>query len=121
MIMSVYERTREIAIMKVLGCKLSNIGQMFLFEAGLIGFFGGIVGIGFSYLLSYILNNFGGDLMQGLGTYHMPGGESYPASVIPPWLVLLGLAFATLIGVLSGFLPARRAMKLSVLKAIHNE
>jgi ABC-type antimicrobial peptide transport system permease subunit len=121
MIMSVYERTKEIAVMKVLGCKLSNIGQLFLFEAGIIGFFGGVAGIGFSYLISYILNNFGGNFMEGLGTYQMPGGESYPASVIPPWLILLGLGFATLVGVVSGFLPARRAMKLSVLKAIRNE
>ncbi|MCL2164622.1 MAG: ABC transporter permease [Oscillospiraceae bacterium] len=120
MIMSVYERTKEIAIMKVLGCKLSNIGQIFLFEAGMIGFFGGAIGIGFSYLVSYVLNRFGGNLMQGLGAIQMPGGEEYPVSVIPVWLVLLGLAFATVIGVVSGFLPARRAMKLSVLQAIHN-
>jgi ABC-type antimicrobial peptide transport system permease subunit len=121
MFMSVYERTKEVAIMKVLGCKLSNISELFLFEAGLIGLFGGIAGVGFSYLASFIINTYGGNIMQGLGAVQMPGGEQYPASVIPIWLVLLGLGFSTFIGVIFGFVPARRAMRLSVLKAIHNE
>lgn len=121
MIMSVYERTKEIAIMKVLGCKLGNIGMLFIFEAGLIGLFGGIVGLGFSNLASYLLNNYGGSLMSSFGGRQWDfGQEMPPISIIPPWLAGLGLAFSILIGVVSGFLPARRAMKLSVLQAIHN-
>ena len=123
MVMSVYERTKEIAVMKVLGCKLRNIGQLFLFEAGLLGFFGGVVGVGFSYLVSFLLNRFGGDLLGGFGGFQFGGmmGETPDVSVIPIWLVLLGMVFATMVGLVSGFLPARRAMKLSVLQAIHNE
>jgi ABC-type antimicrobial peptide transport system permease subunit len=122
MIMSVYERTKEIAVMKVLGCKLGNIGMLFLFEAGLIGFFGGVVGIGFSELAAYLLNRFGGDLFSNLGGRAWSFGvEMPPIAIIPLWLIGLGLAFATMIGLISGFLPARRAMRLSVLKAIHNE
>jgi ABC-type antimicrobial peptide transport system permease subunit len=122
MIMSVYERTKEIAVMKVLGCKLGNIGQLFLFEAGLIGFFGGFVGVAFSYLISFLLNRFGGGLLSSFGGFQSSAGDSQMAvSIIPVWLVAVGLVFATIIGVISGFLPARRAMKLSVLKAIHNE
>ena len=123
MVMSVYERTKEIAVMKVLGCKLRNIGQLFLFEAGMIGFFGGVVGIGFSYLVSFLLNNFGGNFLGEFGGFQFGGmmGDAPAVSVIPIWLILLGMIFATLIGLVSGFLPARRAMKLSVLQAIRNE
>jgi ABC-type antimicrobial peptide transport system permease subunit len=123
MIMSVYERTKEIAVMKVLGCKLGNIGQLFLFEAGLIGFFGGFVGVAFSYLVSFLLNRFGGGLLSSFGGFQASAADAgqMAVSIIPPWLVAVGLLFATVIGVISGFMPARRAMRLSVLKAIHNE
>ncbi|MFZ2537612.1 MAG: ABC transporter permease, partial [Oscillospiraceae bacterium] len=56
MIMSIYERTREIGIMKVIGCYLKDIRTMFLVEAGFIGLFGGIVGVALSYGLSLLMN-----------------------------------------------------------------
>jgi len=121
MVMSVYERTREIAVMKVLGCRLGNIGMLFLFEAGLIGFIGGVIGIGFSEFAAFLLNNYGGDLLNSFGGRGWNVGQDMPpVSIIPVWLVGLGLVFATIIGLISGFLPARRAMRLSVLQAIHN-
>jgi len=116
MIMSIYERTREIGVMKVLGCMLGDIRNMFLFEAGFIGFLGGVAGLGFSYIASALLNQFAGGLFGG-GGY---GGESV-ISVIPLWLALTSLGFATLVGLISGFMPARRAMKLSALEAIKTE
>ena len=117
MMMSIYERTKEIGVMKVIGCDMGNIGGMFLMEAGYIGFFGGIAGIGFSYLISFIINTAasgGGDVL-GLG------GGTGNISRIPLWLALLSVGFAILIGMISGFLPARRAMQLSPLAAIKNE
>ncbi|MEG2204569.1 MAG: FtsX-like permease family protein, partial [Oscillospiraceae bacterium] len=53
MLMSVYERTREIGIMKVVGCTVSDIRKNFLIEAGLIGFLGGVIGVLTSYLLAF--------------------------------------------------------------------
>ena len=58
MTMAIYERTKEIGVMKVLGCKLSKIRQMFLIESGTIGFIGGVIGCLFSVLISFVLNNF---------------------------------------------------------------
>ena len=43
------------------------------------------------------------------------------SSIIPPWLVLLAIAFATLVGLLSGVVPANRAVKISALEAIRHE
>lgn len=110
MIMSIYERTREIGVMKVLGAKLKDIKNLFLFEAAMIGLFGGTVGLGLSLIVSKIINNVAGNMM---GEF-VEGGISY----IPMYLMGAALIFATLIGIISGYYPARRAMKLSALKAI---
>ncbi len=113
MMMSIYERTKEIGIIKVLGCDLRNIRTMFLLEAGFIGFLGGVVGLLLSYSLSGGINY----LVAQSPDMGMEGGISY----IPFWLALLSMGFAILVGMVAGFFPARRAMKLSPLAAIRNE
>jgi ABC-type antimicrobial peptide transport system permease subunit len=118
MVMSIYERTREIGVMKVLGCMLGDIRNLFLIEAAIIGFFGGLLGLGFSYGASALLNRFAGGLFGG--GYYGPSEDNI-VSLIPAWLALLALGFATLVGIISGFMPARRAMKLSALEAIKTE
>ena len=118
MTMAIYERTREIGVMKVLGCKLSKIREMFLLEAGMIGFVGGLIGIAVSYLLSFALNYFGPMLQTVVMMLPMYGSKM---SVIPVWLALLGLLFSTAIGVVSGIMPANRAVKISALEAIRHE
>lgn len=117
MIMSIYERTREIGIMKVIGATLPNIRRLFLLEAGIIGFSGGAVGIGLSYALSYLLNSFGFKFINFFG----PMGEGGRISIIPLWLSIATIVFTTVVGIISGFYPARRAMKLSALEAIKTE
>lgn len=112
MMMSIYERTKEIGIIKVLGCDLKNIRSMFLLEAGFIGFIGGVVGLILSAGISVVINMVAGNASEG---YY--SGISY----IPIWLVLVSLAFAVFVGMAAGFFPALRAMKLSPLAAIRNE
>ncbi len=119
MTMSTYERTKEIGVMKVLGCALGNIRSMFLAEAAFIGFLGGVAGIILSYVLSIVLNKviaprFMGDMLEGYGS-------NVSISAIPLWLVALAIVFSTLIGMIAGFFPAQRATKLSPLAAIRNE
>lgn len=117
MVMSIYERTKEIGVMKVLGAQLRDIKRLFLFEAGMIGFFGGIAGIGASYLASWILNNSG---LQLFGGGFGADDVKQLVSIVPPWLAGASLLFATVIGLVSGYYPAVRAMKLSALEAIRN-
>lgn len=110
MMMSIYERTKEIGIMKVLGCDLRNIQMMFLLEAGYIGLIGGLVGLAFSYGISSVINR----VVQSTG-------NAITLSYIPPWLAGLSLVFAILVGMIAGFFPSLRAMRLSPLAAIRND
>ncbi|MCC8164242.1 MAG: ABC transporter permease [Lachnospiraceae bacterium] len=112
MMMSIYERTKEIGIIKVLGCDLKDIRTMFLMEAGFIGFFGGLIGLVLSEIISLIINQVAGGASGG---YY--SGISY----IPIWLVGVALVFAVLVGMLAGLFPELRAMRLSPLAAIRNE
>ncbi len=122
MVMSIYERTKEIGIMKVLGCLVKDIKKLFLFEAAMIGLLGGIVGISLSYLASFAINKYGGPLfqtlMQSSGVYDV-GDAKF--SVIPFWLPFLAAGFAMLVGVLAGYFPARRATKISAIEAMKTD
>lgn len=120
MIMSIYERTKEIGIMKVLGCYISNIRVVFLMEAGMIGLLGGAIGTVISYIISAVMNSLGGGVFADMFGM-VAGGDGSRVSIIPLWLVLLALAFSTVIGLISGFYPANRAVKISALEAIRNE
>lgn len=137
MTMAIYERTREIGVMKVLGCELGDIRRMFLFESGFIGFVGGVIGCLLSLLASFVLNNLssimalfgaaGGDMgnlmggLMGSGMYYYGGETSNVISIIPPWLLGVALIFATLVGLGSGIIPANRAVKISALEAIRHD
>lgn len=127
MVMSIYERIKEIGIMKVIGASVTDIKKIFLTEAALIGLFGGLVGIGFSYGISAIINysaskpnpDSGMGMMGG-----MMGGmasEATKISIIPIWLVIAALIFSSLIGLVSGYYPATKATKLSPLEAIRTQ
>ncbi len=109
MMMSIYERTKEIGIMKVLGCSLGRIRDLFLMEAGFIGLSGGVIGLLLSYGISAIINTLLADSYYSTLSY------------IPIWLSVVALVFAVIIGMLAGLMPALRAMKLSALSALRNE
>lgn len=120
MIMSIYERTKEIGIMKVIGASIRDIQNLFLLEASLIGLIGGVIAVVNSLIISVLANKFFAGYFMG-----QLGGETVnfepKISIISVGLILTALGFSTLIGLLSGYLPARRAMKLSALDAIRTE
>jgi ABC-type antimicrobial peptide transport system permease subunit len=122
MVMSIYERTKEIGIMKVLGCVIKDIRKLFLFEAAMIGLFGGLLGILLGYIASWGINKFGapvfGALMSGNYMYDMTNTSF---SIIPIYLPLISLGISISVGLLSGYFPARRATKISAIEAMKTE
>lgn len=128
MIMSISERTKEIGIMKAMGCYVRDIRMMFLMESGCIGLLGGILGLLFSVLLSILINLYtfgalgGGGVTWELLKQALLGGEGVVrTSVIEPGLVVFALVFSMLVGLISGYQPANKAVKISALEAIRNE
>lgn len=108
---SVLQRTNEIGVMKAIGAKNSHILNIFLIESGMLGLIGGsigvIIGMGLSKFIEFIGKAF-------LGT---PLLRAYF-----PWYLILGaLAFAFLVGTLSGLLPARQAAKQSPVDSLRYE
>lgn len=123
MIMSVSERTREIGIMKALGCYVRDIRVMFLTEAGSIGLLGGVIGCLISAAVSMLINLIGLGGFTGENFWKaIVGGEDVSrSSVIPWWLYVFAIVFAVCIGLISGFQPANKAVRIPALDAIKNE
>ena len=121
MIMSISERTREIGIMKSLGCHLRDIRLLFLFEAGAIGLLGGLVGCVVSMVIAIIINLVSFGAPPGLDSFvaAILGSEALTrVCVVPPWLLLAAVVFSVGIGLGSGYYPANKAVGISALEAI---
>ena len=120
MVMSITERTREIGVMKALGCYVRDIRALFLAEAGAIGLLGGAAGCLVSFAVSLGMNLVSADDFTGEGWLHalVGGGATARMSVIPWWLYLGAVVFSMLIGLVSGYYPARKATKISAIEAI---
>lgn len=122
MVMSIYERTKEIGVMKVLGCVITDIKKLFLFEAAMIGLIGGVIGIALSYVASYCVNKFGAPLFKTLlSSSSMYDMTKAKFSMIPFWLPILAAGFAIGVGIISGYYPAKRATKISAIEAMKTE
>ena len=115
MIMATYERTREIGVMRACGARRKTVRRLFTFEAALLGFMGGCVGLLVSYGLAKIGNVIAGKIAVA---------QSLPVSgfiIFPIWLILGVVAFTTLIGLLAGLYPAHRAARLDPVEALRYE
>lgn len=104
MLVTVTERTREIGLLKAIGARPRDILRQFIVEAVLLTLVGGIIGIvvgaGLSYLASHLVK--------------IP-------FVLSPYAVLLAVSVATIIGIVFGFYPARRAARLNPIDALRFE
>jgi len=111
MIIGFLERTYEVGIMKAIGAKNSDIRNLFLVESLVFGFLGGIggiaIGIGCADLFNFGLNMIAKNL----------GGKSVDLFVRPWWFLITIVVVSSLIGVISGIIPAFRAAKLSPKQA----
>ena len=120
--MAIYERTREIGLMKAIGARNRDVMSIFLGEAAAIGFLGGVVGAGLGWAVSGVINLIAQSALgqQGNPIFGGPGADS---SIVytPIWLIPFAVIFATLVGLLSGVFPALRAATLDPLKALKYE
>ncbi|MFH1587358.1 MAG: ABC transporter permease [Candidatus Diapherotrites archaeon] len=104
MFTSVLEKTKEIGIMKALGSTEREIMELFVIESGLFGFIGGGIGVIFGMTGSILLS-----LLVGLNT------------LVSIELMAIAMLLSTVIGVVSGLLPARAASKLKPIEALRYE
>ena len=108
---SVLERTKEIGIMKAIGAKNTAILTIFLVESGLLGLLGGLIGLLSGMALA--------KSVEVIGTLVL--GTNLLKALFPWWLVVGSLAFAFILGVLSGILPARQASKQQAVDSLRYE
>jgi putative ABC transport system permease protein len=113
MVMAVLERTREIGIMKAVGASPQDIRALFLGEAALVGIFGGIIGLA--------LGIAGGKVIEVIIRQVNPNVNPPDIFVVDPALAGGALALALLVSLVAGFLPSRRAMRMSALSALRYE
>lgn len=114
MTVTLLERTSEIGIMRTIGASPSDIKVLFLSEAVIVGFLGGIsgilmgtgIGFGLNTLLNFIASRF--------------GGTAVSIFAFPILFLLFIAAFSAIVGFLTGVFPARRASKLDPLEAIRD-
>jgi len=116
MVMAIYERTREIGILKAMGASSGEIRQLFMLEAGCIGLIGGVIGLLLGWLVGVGLNQI---IPIYLRYRELPVRGNF--FVVSPTLALGVIAFATFIGLMAGLLPAQRAAKLDPLQALRHE
>lgn len=120
--MAIHERKKEIGVMKVIGATITDIKRLFLTESAVMGFLGGVFGIGISFGASYILSSgFFTSVATGQSVRNPLSTLTSFNVVLPEWLLVVGLVFTTMIGVISGYIPARSAMRSSALEAIKTE
>ena len=103
MFTSVIERTKEIGILKAIGASNGEIQEIFIIESGLIGLVGGGIGILIGVVISLALNQFG-----------VPSLISLP-------LLAFAIFFSILVGIVSGYFPAKRAARLQPVDALRYE
>jgi len=112
MTIALLERTQEIGIMKALGATSLDVWNLFLAESIIIGFLGGVGGIGLG-MAGGELFNYGLNMLAGAF-----GGEKIDVFYTPFWFIFLIIVFSTFVGFVTGFYPARRAAKISPLEAV---
>jgi putative ABC transport system permease protein len=106
MLMSVFERKQEIAILLALGWRRTRIVRMILWESALLGFFGGIIGV--------LLGIIGVQLLK-----HAPALRGMLEPDLRINLMLEAVAIAVFVGILSGLYPAWRSSRVAPSLALH--
>jgi putative ABC transport system permease protein len=115
LVMAILERRREIGILKALGAADRDVKELFFVEAGVMGLFGGALGVVFGWFI-------GRALTWGTNIYlHRQNLPSAHVFSVPWWLSLGAIAFAVIVSLVAGLYPASRAAKLNPVEALRYE
>jgi len=109
MLVSVTERTREIGLRKALGARKRDILVQFVAESSLLSLIGGIIGIAFGWLISFVV----GRVAAATGNNFTP--------IVGPDAILLATLFSAAVGLFFGIYPANRAAGLEPVEALRYE
>lgn len=112
---SLMERIKEVALMKMMGMRKRDINNVFLAESVLLGLLGGFVGVVIGVILGQIAN-------RALDQYAIKmGGQPVSIFYTPFTFVVVILAGSLLIGLVTGWYPARRAVRVKALDVLRYE
>lgn len=112
MTIALMERTQEVGIMKALGASRMDIMYMFVTEAVIMGFLGGVIGLLVGFLGGEVFNFLLNILAKRVG------GNEIDIFYTPLWFALTIAGFSTFVGFITGLWPARRAARLNPLEAV---
>lgn len=114
LLMSVFERTQEIGLLKALGMRRRGIATIYLLEAASIGFWSGVIGVVGAVIVGFVANPIlSKTLFEGVGEHAV---LSYPL----PYMAAI-ICGGLLVGLLAGTLPAIRGSKLDPIEALRRE
>lgn len=112
---SLLERTKEVALLKILGMKKKSIESLFLIEAIIMSAIGGLIGILVGIAFSSIANSIVNSIAQ------RSGGEAVQIFAHPYWFILAVMFFSIIVGFLTGIYPAKRATRINALDVMRYE
>jgi putative ABC transport system permease protein len=115
LVMAILERRREIGIMKAIGASDGDVKKLFFAEAGVMGAFGGALGVALGWTIGRVIN---------AGTnFYLRQQDLSPEQIwfVPWWLVGGAILFAIVVSLLSGLYPAARAARLDPVQALRYE
>ncbi len=115
LVMAILERRREIGIMKAIGASDADVKKLFFAEAGVMGIFGGVVGVAIGWAIGQVIN---------FGTNIYLKNQGFPPEhfwAVPWWLVALAVGFSFFVSLVSGLYPAGRAARLDPVEALRYE
>lgn len=111
--MAIYERNKEIGVIKVIGGSLNDVRKIFVGEACAISLTGGVISIILGIIVDLIINYVGKSVTQSMM------GQTVSAIAIPSLGLVVGiLTFSLFIGFIAGIIPANKAAKTDVITAI---
>ena len=115
LVMAILERRREIGIMKAIGASDGDVKSLFFAEAGVMGAFGGALGVALGWTIGRVIN-------AGTNIY-LRRQDLSPEQIwfVPWWLVGGAIVFAIVVSLVSGLYPAARAARLDPVQALRYE